>query len=387
MHDHTICVQHPEAPMAGYASLTTPTHRASTIVFDSAAAYAARKDRGPDGYTYGLSGTPTTKVLERQISDLHRGSHTVIVPSGQAAIAMIMLAVLKPGDRVLIPDTVYPPTRALCRNYLAARRIDHVVYDPVGPIEDLLDSRTRLVWIESPGSTTMEVQDVAAIVQACHARNILVGCDNTWATPLLFKPLLHGVDFAVEALTKYIGGHSDLLLGSITVRDKDHFALLRETMSTLGIGVSPDECSLALRGIETMAVRLRHVGAVAQRFAERLSDPQAGYTVLHPALPGAAGHEIWKRDFEGASGVFSVAFPVQAATRLDEALQGLALFAIGASWGGTRSLLAPMSVENDRHFGSYGKSLLLRVSIGLEDEAELWLELQRVVSLLDSSAE
>ncbi|MHA6643636.1 trans-sulfuration enzyme family protein [Mesorhizobium sp. A623] len=385
MKDATRCVRHSESPLDGFASLTVPTYRASTIVFKDAEEYARRKDRGPDGYTYGMNGTPTSRTLEAQLTELHRGERSVILPSGQAAITVIMLSVLRPGDCVLIPDAVYPPVRNFCQNYLASLGIDHAIYDPVigARISESLNDRVKLVWIESPGSTTLEIQDVAAIASAAHAAGALVGCDNTWASPLLFKPLEHGVDFVMEALTKYVGGHSDLLLGSVTVSQWEHFAQLRATMSALGFSVSPDECSLALRGIETMAVRITHVGAVAERIARRLASTFSNLEVLHPALPSFKGHELWKRDFEGASGVFSIVLPRSVGSRVNGALGSLQTFAIGASWGGTRSLLAPMSVEGERDFGPYGDDrTIIRVSIGLEHEDELWEDLHQVFDVL-----
>lgn len=385
MKDATRCVRHSESPLDGFASLTVPTYRASTIVFKDAEEYARRKDRGPDGYTYGMNGTPTSRTLEAQLTELHRGERSVILPSGQAAISVIMLSVLRPGDCVLIPDAVYPPVRNFCQNYLASLGIDHAIYDPVigARISESLNDRVKLVWIESPGSTTLEIQDVAVIASAAHAAGALVGCDNTWASPLLFKPLEHGVDFVMEALTKYVGGHSDLLLGSVTVSQWEHFAQLRATMSTLGFSVSPDECSLALRGIETMAVRITHVGAVAERIARRVDSTFANLEVLHPALPSFKGHELWKRDFKGASGVFSIVLPRSVGSRVNGALGSLQTFAIGASWGGTRSLLAPMSVEGERDFGPYGDDrTIIRVSIGLEHEDELWEDLHQVLDAL-----
>src|SRR5690349_4028787 len=261
MHDSTRCVHRPAVSMEGFASLTVPTYRASTIVFDGPDAFAKRRQRGPDGYIYGTYGTPTTRMLEAQLTELHGGVRSVVLPSGLSAVTTTMLAVLMPGDRVLIPDTVYPPARAFCANYLKPRGIDYTVYDPLigAGIADLIDSRTRLLWIESPGSATMEVQDILAMVKAAKSKGALVACDNTWASPLLFKPLAHGADFAVEALTKFVGGHSDLLLGSVTVADLGLRQKLKDVTGLLGISVSPDECALAIRGLQTMAVRVAHV--------------------------------------------------------------------------------------------------------------------------------
>ena len=381
MKDLTRVVHHPTADLNGYASLTVPTYRASTIVFASAKDYQARKTRGPDGYTYGLQGTPTTKSLEAQLSALEHGERTLIVPSGQAAITMIFLTVLRPGDKVLIPDNAYPPVRGFCRDYLAPRGIDHEVYDPMigADIGKLIDDRVKLIWMESPGSTTMEFCDVPAIVAVAKQHGILTGCDNTWATPLLFKPLDHGVDFSMEALTKYVGGHSDLLLGSVSVADPAWHGALKDTTRMLGIGVSPDECALALRGIETLGVRLAHIGAVSTLFAERLAARSCIERILHPSRSDCPGHAVWQRDFSGASGVFSIVVHPDSQSRIEEALAQLKIFAIGASWGGTRSLIAPMSVKADRVLGGWrDDALFLRISIGLEDVEDLWTDLARL---------
>jgi len=386
MHDLTRCVHHPAVEEEGYASLAVPTHRASTIVYKDAASFAARKYRGFDGYTYGLHGTPTTRTLEAQLTALHGGVRTVLVPSGQAAVTIVMLSVLMPGDKVLIPDHVYPPVRSFCEDYLRPRGIDYGVYDPLigAGIAGLIDDRTRLVWVESPGSGTMEVQDVPAIVRAAKARGVLVGCDNTWATPLIFKPLAHGADFACEALTKYVGGHSDLLLGSVTVSDIGLRQKMKETLRAFGVGVSPDECQLALRGIETMGLRVAHMGRVSEDFAKRLTHSPAVEQVLHPALPSCPGHEFWKRDMGRSSGVFSLVLkPVDEAV-LEGALSALKVFAIGASWGGTRSLIAPMAVKGDRTVKPWTpEGTVLRISIGLEDVDDLWNDLDALLVALE----
>lgn len=386
MRDLTRCVHHPAVSHEGFASLAVPTYRASTIVYPDPESFAKRAQRGPDGYSYGLHGTPTTRTLEAQLTELHGGVRSVLVPSGQAAVTVVMLSVLKPGDKVLIPDTVYPPVRGFCANYLRPLGIDYGVYDPLigGGIADLIDDRTRLVWIESPGSGTMEVQDVPAIVAAARAKGVLVGCDNTWASPLLFKPLAHGADFAAEALTKYVGGHSDLLLGSITVADLALRKKLKDTLRMLGIGISPDEAALALRGLETMGVRLAHMGRVSEEFARRLERSPAVERVLHPALPSCPGHAIWKRDFRGSSAVFSIVLKPGLKDRLGPALSTLEVFAIGASWGGTRSLIAPMAIAADRTVTPWNDArAVLRISLGLEDPEDLWADLSRLLDALN----
>ncbi|MBC7800257.1 MAG: PLP-dependent transferase [Gemmatimonadaceae bacterium] len=385
MRDLSRCVHHPAVSQDGFATLAVPTYRASTIVFADAEAYASRKHRGPDGYTYGLHGTPTTRVLEAQLSALHGAERTVLLPSGQAAVTVVLLSMLMPGDHVLIPDTVYPPVRGFCANYLAPRGIASTAYDPMtgSGIAASMTNHTRLVWLESPGSTTMEVQDFRAIADAAHSGGALVGCDNTWATPLLFKPLDHGADFVMEALTKYVGGHSDLLLGSVSVRDLSLRQRLRDTMRMIGIGVSPDEAALALRGIETMGVRLAHVGRVGLEFAHRIAALPGGLRVLHPALPDCPGHAAFVRDFKGPSGLFSVVLPPEADARLGTALSAMRLFAIGASWGGTRSLIAPMQVKPDRTAVPWTEDgTVLRISVGLEDPDELWDDLATLFAAL-----
>lgn len=385
MEDLSRIVRFPDVSHEGYASLAVPTHRASTIVFDDAEAYSNRKYRGPDGYTYGLHGTPTTRVLEAQLTALEQGERTVIVPSGQAGATIVFLTVLLPGDKVLIPDTAYPPVRSFCVNYLAPRGIDHVVYDPMigAGIAGLIDAATKLVWIESPGSTTMEFQDVPAIIAAAHAKGALVGCDNTWATPLLFKPLAHGADFSMEALTKYVGGHSDLLLGSISVRDIALHRRLKDTTRMIGIGVSPDEVQLALRGLQTMGVRLAHVGKIGTEFAQKIVGLPGVERVLHPALPDCPGRTFWERDFAAASGLFSVALKPGLEDRLDPALTALKTFSIGASWGGVRSLIVPMDIRPDRVAVPWIEDgVILRISIGLEDPGELWADLAALFAAL-----
>ncbi len=389
MHDLTRCVHHPAVNEEGYASLAVPTHRASTIVYPDAASFAARNYRGFDGYTYGLHGTPTTRTLEAQLTALHGGVRTVLVPSGQAAVTIVMLSVLMPGDKVLIPDHVYPPVRSFCEDYLKPRGIDYGVYDPLlgAGIAELIDDAVKLIWVESPGSGTMEVQDVPAIVRAAKAKGALVGCDNTWATPLIFKPLAHGADFACEALTKYVGGHSDLLLGSVTVADIALRQKLKEILRGLGVGVSPDECQLALRGIETMGLRLAHMGRVSEDFARRLERSPAVERVLHPALPSCPGHPLWKRDMGRSSGVFSVVLKPVPDSLLETWLSALRIFAIGASWGGTRSLIAPMALKDDRSVTPWtDQGSVLRISIGLEDPDDLWSDLDALLLALEKPA-
>lgn len=387
MRDATRTVHHPIVPDDEYTSLCVPTHRASTIVFSSANAYATRGQRDLDSYSYGMHGTPTQRVLEAQLTELEGGLRTVILPSGQAAIATVFLSVLKPGDHVLLAETAYPPVAGFCRNFLAPLGITWSSYEPgVGAnIETQIQPSTRLIWMESPGSTTMEIEDVPAITRVAKAKGILTGIDNTWATPLLFKPLAHGVDFSMQALTKYPGGHSDVLMGSVTVGSLDLRQSLRDTMRMLGFHTSPDAISLVLRGMETMAVRIAHSGQVAAELASEI-DARYEAEVLAPSLSHSPGHDIWKRDFLGGSGVFSVVIPTHWQERLDRALDSLRVFAIGASWGGTRSLVAPMSVAGQRAtFHPRNELTILRISVGLEDPKDLREDLERFFTILASA--
>lgn len=389
MNDLTQCVLNPTVSSDGFDPLAVGVHRASTIVFKDAAAYAARGERGHEGYSYGLYGTPTTRTLEAKLTSLEGGAWTFLAPSGQAANALAILPFVSAGDHVLIVDTAYPPMRDLAQTDLRRLGVDVEFFDPLSA-EDLarrMRDTTRIVWCESPGSTTMEIVDLPTIAAIAHERGALVGVDNTWATPLNFKPLAHDADIVTEALTKFISGHSDVLMGSITVKDAALIQPVRALIGRMGIGVSPDDASLVLRGFETLGVRLRHSDAVALRFAKKIADHPLVQDVLHPALESFPGHAIWKRDFLGSSGVFSITFTEAASDHVAPALDAFRLFAIGASWGGTRSLVAPMSIERFRSATTWGKpDVILRLSIGLEDEDELWADIERFLASLELRA-
>ncbi|MEQ8898606.1 MAG: PLP-dependent aspartate aminotransferase family protein [Roseovarius sp.] len=383
--DLTRCVLTPRVATDGFDPVGIGVHRASTILFEDAAAYANRGERGDKGYSYGLYGTPTTRTLEEKLTQLEQAARTFLTPSGQAANALAAMALLNEGDHLLLADTVYPPMRDFALSDLVRMGVTLEFFDPTD-LDDLkgrIRSETRLVWCESPGSTTVELMDIPAAAELAHEAGALLGVDNTWATPLNLKPLTLGADIVTEALTKYVSGHSDVLMGSISVRDPDLVQPMRDMIGRMGIGASPDDASLVLRGLETLGMRLRHSGAVAQRFAERLSDDPMVRRVLFPGLPTMAGHEIFKRDFLGSSGVFSLTFPECVAPHVWPALDHLRLFGIGASWGGTRSLAAPMSIAASRSATRWEEpDVILRISIGLEDEGELWEDLQRMLTAL-----
>lgn len=373
MQDQTRCVTRVPVSTEGYDSLTVPIYRASTIRYADAASFARRMERGADGYVYGLYGTPTHRHLEGKITELHGGARTVLTPSGQAANSLAMLSVLSAGDRVPLPDTAYGPTRDFAEKDLRQLGITAVFYDPTD-LAALAGMATgaRLIWVESPGSLTLEMQDVPAIVTLARSVGALVGCDNTWASPLNFQPLSHGADIVTEALSKHFCGHSDILMGSITVRDAALGLRLKAALGRYGIGVSPDDCALVMRGIETMAVRLARASATALALAEWLEAQPHVVRVLFPALPSFAGHDIWARDFSGAAGVFSVVFDEAASPHILSGLDALRLISIGASWGGTRSLAAPSAVAPLRTVTRWtGPAFVLRLSIGMEAQDDL----------------
>jgi cystathionine beta-lyase len=368
----------------GYRSLASPIFRGSTTVFPEAASVNDSWDQREVGYTYGLYGTPTTLELAGKICELEKGYRTIIMPGGQGAISLINLALLKSGDHVLIPENVYTPNRQLARSVLRRFGVEASFYPPeIGAgIKDLLRENTRLVWCENPGSITMEVADVPAIAEATHARGALIALDNTWPAGVYFDAFAHGADITMQALTKYVGGHSDVLLGSVTVKDPKLYQQLGATQQVLGFSSSPDDCSLALRGMRTLAVRLKYIEGSALRIAQWLSERPEIERVLHPALEGSPGHEIWRRDFSGSAGVFSVVFKVEATkAEVLQFVNGLELFEIGYSWGGVVSLAVAYDFCRSKGRPDYGHRIV-RLNIGLEDTEDLVEDLERSLGIV-----
>jgi cystathionine beta-lyase len=388
MHDETRCLPIRKASTEGFDSLTEPVYRASTITFPTIAAYQQRRAEVYDGYSYGLYGTPTSRSLELRISELEHAERTLVLPSGFAAIAVVTLACATSGQSVLFPDNCYDTVRPFALQFLKGLGIKAIFYDPAvgGAIDTLIDDRVALVWVESPGSMTLEVQDVPAIVATAHARGVKVAADNAWATPLRFRPLDHGCDFSVYPLSKYLSGHSDIVMGSVAVNDPELYRRLKDFSRYLGMGVSADDASLALRGIETLAVRLDRSEATALELARSLHTHPSVVEVRHPALPDSPGHALWQRDFTGSSGLFTLFLDPRARTRLAEAIEDMKLFSIGASWGGTRSIVAvldspPMrSVRSIAHNGP-----VVRLSIGLEHPDDLRGDLEDALAKLDDA--
>lgn len=359
-------------------------HRGSTVVFHSMAAYQGRRDRFYDGYSYGLYGTPTSRELERRIAELEGAARSFVVPSGMAAITLVTLAHAGAGAHVLFPDSAYDPVRTLAATLLAPHGVEVGFYDPLigGGIAGLLAPATRLVWVESPGSVTMEVQDLPAIAEAAHRHGARVAADSTWATPLRCRALDHGADFAVNAVSKYLNGHSDVLMGAVSVREEGLYRRLRDVARALGHGVSPEDCALVLRGLETLDLRLDRAEQTGLRLARWLAARPEVERVLHPALPSCPGHATWLRDFRGASGVFSVVLRPSTRPRLPDVVEALRCFVIGASWGATRSIVAPVDPAPLRSVVPWANDgPILRISAGLEDADALEADLAQAFAL------
>jgi len=357
-----------------------PVWRASTILFDTVADLRAASRSPNDRLYYGRRGTPTQWALAEALTELEPGAAgTMLYPSGVAAIALALLAVLRPGDELLMVDTAYEPTRAFCRNVLAPMGVATRFYDPTigAGIAALFGPATRAVFLESPGSLTFEVQDVPAICAAAQARGIVTLLDNTWATPLLFPAIARGIDLTILACTKYVVGHSDAMLGSVTANEA-WFEPLRRTAHHHGQHVAPDDASLALRGLRTLGLRLKQHGegglAVA-RWLER--QPQVA-RVIHPALPGCPGHALWQRDFSGASGLFAFVLAGGDDAARTALIDGLDHFGIGFSWGGYESLALPIDpapLRTATRWAAEGPAI--RLHIGLEDPDDLIADLAR----------
>jgi cysteine-S-conjugate beta-lyase len=375
MKDDTLVVTGGRDPEHNHGAVNPPVYRASTILYPSVEAFEA--PRQLRGVYYGRGGVPTTFALEDAIARLEGAAGTVVTGSGKTAIAQALLSFLQAGDHLLMVDTAYAPTRQLCDRVLSRFGVEVTFYDPLigADIERLLRPNTRVVFMESPGSLTFEIQDVPAIAAVARARDVLSMLDNTWATPLYFKALGHGVDVSIHAATKYICGHSDTMMGVASTGAALH-QKLRHGMQDLGAFISPDDCYQGLKGLRTLAVRLERHQATALQLADWLQARPEVERVLHPALPDDPGHEIWRRDFLGASGLFGVLLkpcPKEAWCAL---VEGLELFGLGASWGGYESLIMPNRPERYRTATTWDPSFpSIRIHAGLEDPDDLIADL------------
>jgi len=386
----TDLIHHPYQPPAGFVAPQPGIHKASTVIFPNVAAMRARDWRHKSGYTYGLHGTPTTFILEERIAALEGGVQCVLAPSGLAAIANVDFAFLRSGDEVLVPDNVYGPSKALCEGELAHWGITHQRYDPMDP-DDLrarLSPRTRLVWLEAPGSVSMEFPPLPELAAICRQHGVLTALDNTWGAGLAFNGFTQGgADIVVQALTKYPSGGGDVLMGSVTTRDEKLHVALKLCHMRLGLGVGGNDAEAVLRSLPSIELRYRAHDAAARELAAWLQQQPAIAQVLHPALPGAPGHAHWLAlcGPQGlAAGLFSVVFDARfTPAQVDAFCDALRLFKLGYSWGGPVSLAVPYDVPSMRSkaLGTWtARGTLVRFSVGLEAVADLRADLEQALA-------
>jgi cystathionine beta-lyase len=377
--DDTLTVHAGRHPEHHFGAVNPPVYHVSTVTFPTVAALEAASHHPYDGMYYGRYGTPTTFALEEAVAALEGGSRTVATSSGLAAICATLVAFTQAGDHILVTDSAYAPTRKFCDGVLKRYGVETSYFDPAigGDITSLMRPNTRLVFLESPGSLTFEVQDVPAIAAAARAHGAVVAIDNTWGTPLFFKPFDKGVDVSVQAATKYIVGHADAMLGTITTRDDDLWHQVKATVAAFGYNAGADECYLGLRGLRSLSARLERHQRSALDLAQWLETRDEVTQVLHPALPSHPGHALWKRDFLGSCGLFAVMLKPFAKPAVDALLDGMELFAMGFSWGGFESLILDTSRQVMRTAVPWSATgPLLRLHVGLEDVADLKADLE-----------
>ena len=372
-----------------YAGLVnTPVFRGSTVLFPDCRSYEARDPDNFKAMRYGTHGTPTTFALEEAVAELEGGHAAVALPSGIAAIVVALAAFVKTGDHILVVDSVYGPTRNFCDRRLKPFGVEVEYYDPLVAhgIAALIRPNTTVVFCEAPGSLTFEMQDIPAIAAAARAKGIPVLADNTWGTPYFFDSFQHGVDVSIHAATKYIAGHADALVGVI-VTNQQYWLKVRRAVADYGYCVSPDDCYLALRGLRTIGVRMKHQQQSALKVARWLQSRPQVMRVLYPALESDPGHALWKRDFTGAASLFGVVLrpvPWEAVGTMIDALE---LFGIGSSWGGYESLAIRVDVSKGRTATKWNPGgPLIRLHIGLEDPDDLIADLERAFARLEQAA-
>jgi cysteine-S-conjugate beta-lyase len=361
-------------PSRFHGFVNTPIYRGSTVLFPTLASL----ESNAQDFTYGRVGTPTVKALEEAIAELEGGARTLLAPSGLSAIATALLAFVVAGDEVLVSDSVYRPTRRFCDHVLKRLGVKTTFYDPLigAGIKKLLGDKTKVVFAESPGSQTFEVQDIPAIAKAAHEAGAVLIMDNTWATPLYFAPFRHGVDVSIQAATKYIVGHADAMLGAITASEKTARAV-EKTYEDLGLCPGPEDAYLGLRGLRTLGVRLARHQQSALELARWLKARPEVDRVLHPGLPSDPGHALWARDFTGASGLFAFILKPTSHAALAAMLDGLSLFGMGYSWGGFESLILPFDPRDYRTATTWAAAgPAIRLHVGLEDVEDLKADLE-----------
>lgn len=383
----TVATHAGRDPFAHFGVVNTPVYHASTILAPTVA--ERRKQKGLRDPRYGRRGTPTLFTLEDVLAELEGAAGAVICPSGLNAITVALLAHVRQGDHVLMVDCVYGPARRFATHYLTRIGVETTFFDPLigADIADLIRDNTRVVYLETPGSQTFEMQDVPAIAAVARERGATVMIDNTWATPVFFQPFDHGVDVSIHAATKYIVGHSDAMLGAVTCRDEASFERVRDIWDTFGAAPGPDDVYLGTRGIRTIHVRLRQHQENALALARWLQERPEVERVLYPALPDDPGHEIWKRDFTGASGLLGVLLRPCSDAAVESMLDGLELFGMGASWGGYESLILPADPRGMRTATRWeADGPLLRIHVGLEAVDDLTADLDAGFERLRASA-
>jgi cystathionine beta-lyase len=363
--------------------VNTPIFRGSTVLSPTVEQFLGHKGR----YVYGRRGTPTTDALSDALRTLEGGAGVVLTPSGLSAITTAILSVVKSGDHILVTDSAYNPTRVFCNTVLAKLGVETTYYDPVigSGIESILKPNTRAIFLEAPGSLSFEMQDVPAITAIAKKHDAVTIMDNTWATPIYFKPHEFGIDLSLEAGTKYLGGHADANLGWVSATEK-YWTQLKDTHGNLGLCPGPEDVFLSLRGLRTLAVRLERHMTSGLKIAQWLKARPEVARVLHPALEGDPGHAIWKRDFKGACGLFSIVLKPYSAEALAGFVEGLELFGIGASWGGFESLAIPFDCSKMRSATKWQpEGPAVRLHIGLEDPDDLIADLEHGLAKLGAS--
>ena len=373
-NDATRLVHTGREPARQHGFVNTPIYRGSTVLFPTMAALEANDQ----AFTYGRVGTPTVKALEEAIAELEGGHRTLLTPSGLSAIAAALIAFVASGDEALVVDSIYRPARRYCDNVLTRLGVRITYYDPLigAGIERLITKKTKVVFTESPGSQSFEVQDIPAIAEAAHAAGAVVILDNTWATPLYFKPFAQGADVSIQAATKYIVGHADAMLGAITATEQASRAVER-AHEDLGLCPGPEDVYLGLRGLRSLGVRLERHQKSALELARWLAERPEVARVIHPALPSDPGHAIWKRDFTGSSGLFSIVLKPVPHEKVAAMVDGLSLFGMGYSWGGFESLILPFDPSAYRTATVWkAEGPALRLHVGLEDVDDLKADLE-----------
>ncbi|MBL9035258.1 MAG: cystathionine beta-lyase [Rhodospirillaceae bacterium] len=376
--DRTIAAHAGNHPHEHQGVVNPPVYRASTVLFPTVQELRERYGRKYEAITYGRDGTQTHRALAEAFTTLEGSERALVLPSGVAAVATALLGSLNPGDHLLMVDTAYEPTREICEGFLRRIGVETTYYDPMlgAGVATLIRPNTKAIYMESPGSLTFEIQDIPAIVAAAKQAGCRTILDNTWATPLFFKPPRFGIDLAVYSASKYIGGHSDLMMGILTFPAALHKTLGKLAHGYLGHASSADDAYAALRGLRTLHARLTQHQATGLALARWLAVQPEVEQVLHPALPGTPGHEFWQRDFSGASGLFGFVLKPVAMERVDAMLNGMKLFGMGYSWGGYESLMIRADLKSSRTakpWHAVGRTL--RISAGLEDPDDLIADL------------